>query len=213
MKDDVSAAATSSECSRAAARRAQILDAAAQCFRDDGFHGASIASISQRAGMSAGHIYHYFDNKEAIIAAIVERDLDRLVLVWAELRAVRDIGETMVRLSGDGVKDVTDVDKAVLQLEILSEAVRNEEVARVVHAADCCCMANLMQHLRAARQAAGKRDDEKTLAAMAEVVAAMFEGLMLRTIRNPAINREHMSTLIQRVMRTIISSPDWRALD
>ena len=29
--------------------------------------------LAKRAGMSVGHIYHYFANKEAIIEAIVER--------------------------------------------------------------------------------------------------------------------------------------------
>lgn len=48
-------------------RRAQILAAATDCFRELGFHGASIAKISQASGMSPGHIYHYFENKEAII--------------------------------------------------------------------------------------------------------------------------------------------------
>jgi hypothetical protein len=40
----------------------------------------------------------------------------------------------------------------------------------------------------------------------------MFEGLMMRAIRNPAINREHMAVIVQRVMRQIINSPDWRGI-
>jgi len=204
--------ASSSGCSRDTTRRAQILDAAAQCFREYGFHGASIARISQRTGMSAGHIYHYFENKEAIIASIVERDLERLVVIWAELRASQDVRETMINLSKDGVKDVTDAATAGLRIEILSEAVRNKEIARMVQAADCCCTASLAQTLRIARQAGGKHDDEETLAAMTEVIAAMFEGLMVRAIRNPNINRERMAVMIQRVMRRIITSPDWGSM-
>ena len=73
------------EASRAAARRQQILNAAAQCFREHGFHGASIAQISKTAGMSPGHIYHYSENKEAIIAAIVAQDLEGLLTLTAEL--------------------------------------------------------------------------------------------------------------------------------
>jgi AcrR family transcriptional regulator len=197
------------ECSRAQARRNQILDAAAYCFRAYGFHGASIANISQQAKMSAGHIYHYFENKEAIIAAIVQRDLDRLTAMWAELAASHDVQETMVELSAERVKDMMDPLWAGLRLEIVTEAARNPEVARIVQASNSCCMENLAKTLRLARQAGGKEDDEETLAAMVEIIASMFEGLMVRAIRNPAIDRERMVSMIQRVMRRIITSPDW----
>jgi AcrR family transcriptional regulator len=199
----------SAECSRAQARRIQILDAAAHCFRAYGFHGASIAKISRQAGMSVGHIYHYFENKEAIIAAIVERDLERLGAIWAELRASHDVRETMVELSACGVRDTMEPFTAGLRLEIVSEAARNPEVARIVQAANCLSMASWTEALRLARQASGRNDDEETFAAMVEIITSMFEGLMVRAIRNPAINREHMAVMVQRVMRQIIASPDW----
>jgi AcrR family transcriptional regulator len=159
--------------------------------------------------MSAGHIYHYFENKESIIAAIVQRDLERLVTVWAELRASQDVRETIVELSADGVKDTMNPFSAGLRLEIVTEAARNPEVARIVQAADSSCMASLTETLRFARQAGGNNDDEETLAAMVEIIASMFEGLMVRAIRNPSIDRERMVVMVQRVMRRIITSPDW----
>ncbi|MDR2030761.1 MAG: TetR/AcrR family transcriptional regulator [Azoarcus sp.] len=206
MTTDVSRfPASSDECSRAALRRTQILDAAAQCFRTSGFHGASIASISRLAGMSTGHIYHYFDNKEAIIAAIVQRDLERLVTVWAELRAARDVCETMVARSAECVTKHLDADVARLQLEILTEATRNPEVARTVYAADCCCMASLVETLRLARRANGRHDDDATLVSMAEVLAAMFEGLMIRAIRNPGLAHENLTPMVQHLIRQLIA--------
>jgi len=159
--------------------------------------------------MSVGHIYHYFENKEAIIAAIVQRDLERLVVIWAELRASHDVHETIIKLSADGVKDTMDTFLAGLRLEIVTEAARNPSVARIVQAADGCCMENLAETLRLARQAGGKDDDEETLAAMAEIIASMFEGLMVRAIRNPSIDRERITAMVQRVMSRIITSPDW----
>lgn len=63
--------------SKAELRRQQILDAAAECFRKSGFHGASMSEIAKSFGMSAGHIYNYFESKEAIIEAMVKRDLDQ----------------------------------------------------------------------------------------------------------------------------------------
>ena len=60
---------------RSRQRRDQVLTAAAARFQDRGFHGASMSEIAVASGMSVGHIYHYFQNKEAIIEAIVERNL------------------------------------------------------------------------------------------------------------------------------------------
>jgi len=58
---------------RASAQRDRILAAAKQCFIEHGFHAASMASIAEAADISAGLIYRYFDNKNAIILAIIER--------------------------------------------------------------------------------------------------------------------------------------------
>ena len=59
-------------------KRRKILEAAAQCFGRSGFQGASISHICVEAGMSAGHLYHYFPSKEAILEAVALASLDRL---------------------------------------------------------------------------------------------------------------------------------------
>src|SRR5947209_817995 len=53
-------------------RRRQILLAAMVCFAKRGFHQTSMQDISAEAGISVGLIYRYFENKEAVIAAIAE---------------------------------------------------------------------------------------------------------------------------------------------
>lgn len=53
-----------------AARRAQILEAARDCFAREGFHRTSMADILDAAGLSAGAVYRYFRSKEEIVAAI-----------------------------------------------------------------------------------------------------------------------------------------------
>src|SRR5882757_6248468 len=58
------------------ARRDQILSAAVKCFVENGFHGSSMAELAKRAGMSVGHIYHYFESKDAIVEAIVDKDIE-----------------------------------------------------------------------------------------------------------------------------------------
>lgn len=203
MTDD---AISPSDCTRAAARRNQILDAAEACFREYGFHGASISKISKSCGMSAGHIYHYFENKEAIIAAIVAGDLDRLLNMAAQMRAADDILEAMLERVGQGVIDNLDPSVAGLELEIAAEASRNEDVANVVRRADKECATSLIHTLRLARQAAGKPVDDAEISAMAEVIVTMFEGLLLRSIRNPEVDRQAVVAVFQKVIRSLVTS-------
>jgi AcrR family transcriptional regulator len=48
-------------------RRASILDAALRCFVERGFHGTAIPQIAEKAQISTGTIYHYFDSKEELV--------------------------------------------------------------------------------------------------------------------------------------------------
>lgn len=56
-----------------AARRNQILDAAAVVFAEHGFHPTTIRDIARQAGIADGTIYNYFDNKTALLLGIFER--------------------------------------------------------------------------------------------------------------------------------------------
>src|ERR1700726_4224170 len=66
-------------------KRRHILEAAEGCFRRDGFRGASISDICAAAQMSPGHLYHYFDSKEAIIEALFELRMEREAAIVGEL--------------------------------------------------------------------------------------------------------------------------------
>ena len=192
---------------RAEARREQILCAAVDCFRRHGFHGASISLISKTAGMSAGHIYHYFDNKEAIIEAIVARDLEYLLALTAELRAACDVREAMVARAAEGIRNNLDPLAAGLKVEIVAEAARNPQVAEIVRRADEACRASLIETLRHVRTKDGRADDEAHLAMLAEALAAMFDGLLVRAIRNPGLDRKRLGRVFQAAIRDLLDQP------
>ncbi|WP_291986169.1 TetR/AcrR family transcriptional regulator [Candidatus Accumulibacter sp. ACC007] len=195
---------TAADCSRAEARRIQILDAAENCVREYGFHRASISKISKASGMGAGHIYHYFANKEAIIAAIVAREVERLLTLTAEVQAAENMLEALALRTESGVLLNLDPQAAGLKLEIVAEASRNPAIAAIVRAADGRRSAGLEETLKALRQAHGLADDAATISTIAEVIAAMFEGLMVRAIRNPAANRQLIARRFQALIRAIV---------
>jgi len=53
--------------------RAAILDAAEELFADRGFEGASLADIAAAAGLSRGTPSYFFNSKEMLYAAVLDR--------------------------------------------------------------------------------------------------------------------------------------------
>lgn len=65
-------------------KRDEIVRAALQLIAENGFHGAPMALIAEKAGVGAGTIYRYFENKDVLINELY-RDLEeRLCSVLME---------------------------------------------------------------------------------------------------------------------------------
>ncbi len=60
---------------RKEARPQEILDAALAVFAEKGFSAARMEDISQRAGVTKGTIYLYFESKEALFKALVRESI------------------------------------------------------------------------------------------------------------------------------------------
>ncbi len=77
-----------------AARRGQILDAAARVFASKGFHPTTIKDIAREAGIADGTIYNYFENKTALLLGILEQFRDSVEM---EATAFTTVDPTDVR--------------------------------------------------------------------------------------------------------------------
>jgi TetR/AcrR family fatty acid metabolism transcriptional regulator len=53
-------------------KRSLIQDAAIKVFASHGYHGSRVSDIAQEAGIAYGLVYHYFKNKEELLATIFE---------------------------------------------------------------------------------------------------------------------------------------------
>ncbi|QIY94036.2 TetR/AcrR family transcriptional regulator [Streptomyces sp. S1D4-11] len=76
------------------ARRAEILQVALSAYQSSGRQGPTLKSIAQAAGLTEAGVLHYFDSKDALLAAIIEErdhlyaetyDVTTLDGVWAVL--------------------------------------------------------------------------------------------------------------------------------
>lgn len=183
------------------ARRQQIQDAAATCFRRSGFHGASMQEIARTANLSVGQIYRYFENKEAIIAAIVEQDLADKREKFAEFyETTGDMAQYMVENCAGAIDKFWDRERAALMLEVLAEAARNPKVAAILHKRDEQEHELTVQFRQRIRRK-GWSEEETEL--RGELIGMMFDGMASRSI-NSGIDPARLEPVLKKVMNAIL---------
>lgn len=73
----------------------QILDAAADIYRAEGFDALSIRRVAEEVGVTPMALYHHFANKDALLDALVARGFEMLERRFADAVAQ---GSVMLRL-------------------------------------------------------------------------------------------------------------------
>jgi AcrR family transcriptional regulator len=109
----------------AEARTKEILDGALRCFVRTGFRAASMRDIAGDAGVSLGLLYRYFDNKAAIVAAVIEMDSSEFV---EQLRSLMSGNLELDRLLDFFAQEIEargNVATFALTSEIVNEATRD----------------------------------------------------------------------------------------
>ena len=188
----------------AEARRAQVLNAAADCFRRRGYHAAAMAEIARIAGMSPGHIYNYFRSKEEIIEAIIARDMEQMFTQWRQLEATP--GPLLEALLGglpEGVDRNLDLERGA-QLEMMAEAARNPKVAKLLRAADARARQRLREMLTGPRGTLRDCDADE-LDGRIEVLLALSGGMPIRALMNPALKRDVLIAALRPVCRMALT--------
>lgn len=179
-------------------RKEQVLTAAANCVRREGFHRTSMSQISAAAGMSSGHIYHYFGSKEGIIAGIVAREYSELGQLIEEVKDATKNSDIISAIVGQALKSASryiDHSHASLAMEILAESARNPEVANLIQQSDKAVFQSFHNLL-------GGGTPEVT--SRCEILAALLEGLSTRALRNPDLEANLDKEMLQRVIRHIL---------
>ncbi len=55
-----------------------IVETAARLFQERGYDGTSVARVLDECSVNSGSLYHFFDSKEDLAVAVIERCIDRL---------------------------------------------------------------------------------------------------------------------------------------
>lgn len=188
----------------ALARREQILSAAAECFRRKGYHGAGMAEISKTAGMSAGHIYNYFESKEAIIESIIEKDMEEMFSIFQKFEDhPGDVLAALLDGLNIGVQRHMDTGSCVIDLDMMAEAGRNIKVATLLRETDIQARGRMRQ-LLASERSALKDIDELELESRINVIFSMMAGLLLRKLLYPELTEETVLIALRPAMKTLL---------
>jgi AcrR family transcriptional regulator len=174
---------TSTPAQAPSANRARILDAAERCFVRAGFHRASMQDVAAEAGMSAGNIYRYFASKNALVAALCERDRADVAGSFANLKDAPDRLSAFIALGRRHLVDEPRA-KAVFALDLWAEASRDPALAELCRAFEgdirCRIEGFLVGEVTSGR-ATGALDTQ----ALTDLLLCIGDGLIARRARDP----------------------------
>ncbi len=155
-----------------------ILDSAKRVFAEKGFDGASMQDIARAAGMSAGNFYRYFSSKNALVEAMVERDLAGVEQEFAAILGSADplgaLRATVVRRLDEGT-----CKEGPLWTEIAAAAARRPEIAQVLHQME----SEIVRYLTAvfARiTGLGRTEAERRFSAQAAYLVILVKGAAMQ---------------------------------
>ena len=111
----------------------RILDAATALFFSAGYGATTIEAVARRARIAKRTLYHRFDDKSALFAAVVHRTIDRLRPPRdVPLLAGANLVETLQHLAGLILRAAVSPPAVALHRLIVAESARFPKLAAVV---------------------------------------------------------------------------------
>lgn len=204
-----SAAAISRRDERVKQRQTQIRNAARACVRDEGFHAATISRIGAVAGMSKGHIYKYYENKEEIMIALIEHDMNEFMLLISQLGQSEDHSvESLIESFVSELPVILKSDRTALWLEVQAEAARNPRVKEMAVMAANYFRETIRKIIEPVLE--GPIKDELDI--RVEMLLLSMHGLGLKATVHSDGSIEGFATAVEFVFRTFLSAPPQSAV-
>jgi AcrR family transcriptional regulator len=169
------------------ARRQQILDGAATCFAERGFHQTTMNDICEATELSPGAIYRYFKGKEEIIEAMVDERTRQGMDYVKEAEARPDTIQALEDTARVYFAKLEDPQGCALDIALWSEAQSNERVRERLR--------DSTREIRSAIATVVKQVQERGIInpaldpeAVAEIHISFFEGLVLQRALDPDVD-------------------------
>jgi len=186
-------------------RRTQIIDAAAECFIEGGFHQTGMQQICKKAGMSAGSVYHYFSNKDAIIEAISTQFSTDTRQFITEIKNHDSFIDGYMQAVKNSLKHTQKYHRySRLVVEIYAESFRNENVKHILEQLDLELIKDLqglIEHAMKSGQIKSPHDAQT----LAHMLIALLEGLEDRVLQYPEIKLPKLLKVHEDICRSLFN--------
>jgi AcrR family transcriptional regulator len=184
-------------------RRQQILDAALRCFSRDGFHATTTADIVRESGVSQGTLYLYFATKDDIIVALADDRHQGEAVVNALAQSERDPAAglaVLFEIYGGSLADPQRADVRRVGIQGWAEALRNPVIKQSVTSGLAAVRREIVRII-ARGQAAGQFRQDADPEAMARMLVAIFQGLMLQAAWGEPLDLPAIGPLMRDMIR------------
>jgi TetR/AcrR family transcriptional repressor of mexJK operon len=164
--------------------RQRILEVATELFLAEGYGSTSIEAVAARAGISKRTLYHRFDDKSALFAAVVHEIIAQIrPPAGVPLIEGATLHDVLRRLAGMILRAALSPKALALHRLVTAESARFPELVRAVHG------------------------DGSTREA-----TTLISGLLARDLRDSKLNADNRAFAAQQFIFMIVSLPQRRAV-
>lgn len=135
MKCGPTSAPVGKRAQRKVERRAAILEIAQQSFLDQGYDRTTMSGIAEAMGGSKGTLWSYFESKEALFEAVIDRAAAHFRTDLVAALDPKGHPETALRrFSETFIRKITGADAIALHRIVVGESPRFPELGRIFYA-------------------------------------------------------------------------------
>lgn len=194
-----------------AQRRAGILSAASRLFSRHGYRRTTFDEIAAASGSSVATVYKHFKNKEALVVAILEPDLDAIEVRAREViaRPAADPGHSMVQLLScyRNLGGSNWANRELLRLTVFPGMENSGALKELVIRADAATQGQIHALLRVQKKL-GRLAPDLPLRDAAAVIFALLNQHFGMYLTEPKLSFEAMFRMLSR--RVLLVFDRWR---
>lgn len=184
--------------------RQSIIDAAFDCFAEQGYHATGIADIAARMGIGHGTFYRYFANKRDIVEHVVDDVVAKIVAALSEENAP-EVPDTLadyraqVERIGDALGRILTDDPRLPRMVLEAPGIDPQMSVKILDFYDLA--RSLTEQYLAHGVKTGYLREDLDVAATSHAIIGMIVATMLAAVQHPgAAQQRRLAAAVQSLM-------------